>query len=77
MKNNIRLQHLVFGYTIFDKEYFHLNNFLTILAFTIYKSYYVSEQKITTIHVYLLFKNEFQRKMKENKLLGMNSLFKL
>ena len=28
------------------------------------------------IDVYLLFKNEFQRKMKENKLLGMNLLFK-
>ena len=26
-ENNIRLQHLVFGYTIFDKEYFHLNYF--------------------------------------------------
>ena len=24
-ENNIRLQHLVFGYKIFDKEYFHLN----------------------------------------------------
>ena len=58
-----------------DKEYFHLNYFLTILAFTIYKSYYVSEQKTKTIDVYLLFKNEFQRKMKENKLLGINSLF--
>ena len=74
-ENNIRLQHLVFGYKIFDKEYFHLNYFLTILTFTIYKSYYVSEQKTKTIDVYLLFKNEFQRKMKENKLLGMNSLF--
>ena len=40
-ENNIRLQHLVFGYKIFDKKYFHLNYFLTILAFTIYKSYYV------------------------------------
>ena len=74
-ENNIRLQHLVFGYKIFDKEYFHLNYFLTILEFTIYKSYYVSEQKTKTIDVYLLSKNEFQRKMKENKLLGMNSLF--
>jgi hypothetical protein len=47
-----------------------------MLAFTIYKSYYVSEQKTKTIDVlYLLNKNEFQRKMKENKLLGMNSLF--
>ena len=25
------------------------------------------------LSVYLLFKNEFQRKMKENKLLGINS----
>jgi hypothetical protein len=44
-----------------------------VSLFTIYKSYYVSEQKTKTIDVYLLFKNEFQRKMKENKLLGMNS----
>ena len=58
-ENNIRLQHLVFAYKIFDKEYFHLNYFLTILAFTIYKSYYVSEQKAKTIDVYLLFKIEF------------------
>ena len=76
IENIIRLQHLVFGYKIFDKEYFHLNYFLTILAFTIYKSYYVSEQKTKKIDVYLLFKNEFQRKIKENKLLGINSLFK-
>ena len=74
-ENNIRLQHLVFGYKTFDKEYFHLHYLLTILTFTIYKSYYVSEQKTKTIDVYLLYKNEFQRKMKENKLLGMNSLF--
>ena len=46
------------------------------MAFAIYKSYYVSEQKTKKIDVYLLFKNEFQRKMKENKLLGINSLFK-
>ena len=33
-ENNIRLQHLVSGYKTFDKEYFHLNYFLAILAFT-------------------------------------------
>jgi hypothetical protein len=73
-ENNIKLQHLVFGYKIFDKEYFHQDYFLTILAFTICKSYYVSEQKTKRIDVYLLFKNEFQRKMKENKLLGITFL---
>ena len=71
----MRLQHLVFGYKILDKEYVHLNYFLAILAFTIWKSYYVSEQKTKKTDVYLLFKNEFLRKMKENKLLGINSLF--
>ena len=38
------LQHLVFRFKIFDKEYFYLNYVLTILAYTIYKSYNVSEQ---------------------------------
>ena len=70
-ETNIRLQHLVFGYKIVDKEYFHLKYFLSILTFTIYKSYYVSEKKTKKIDAYLLFKNEFQRKMKETKLLGM------
>jgi hypothetical protein len=31
-ENNIRLQHLVFGYKIFDKEYFHLNNFFSYIG---------------------------------------------
>jgi len=77
-ENNIRIQHLVFGYNIFDKEYVHLSYSLTILAFTIYTSYYVSEQKAKKIDVFLLFKNEFRRKMKEHKVLplGINSLFK-
>ena len=76
-ENNISLQHLIFGYNLFYKEYFHLNYFLTILTFAIYKCYHVSEQNTKKIDVYLLFKNnEFQRKMKENIILGMNSLFK-
>ena len=35
---------------------------LTILAFTIYISFDVSEQRTKKIDVYLLFKNEFQSK---------------
>jgi hypothetical protein len=58
-----------------NKEYLHLSYFLSYLAFTIYKSYYIPEQKTKKNDVYLLFKNEFQRKMKGNKLPGMNSLF--
>ena len=61
-ENNIKLQHLVFGYKIFDKEYFHLNYFLTILAFTIYKSYYVSEQKTKTLILICYLKMNFKEK---------------
>jgi hypothetical protein len=52
-----QFQNIVFGYKMLDKEYFHLNYFLTILAFTIWKSYYVSEQKTkkTDIICKLLF----------------------
>ena len=35
-----------------------------MLAFTIYKSYYVSEQRTKKIDVDLLFKNQYQRKIK-------------
>jgi hypothetical protein len=48
---NISLKHLVFGYKIFDKEYFDFNQILTILGYSIYKLYYVSEQKTKAIYV--------------------------
>ena len=57
---NISLKHLVFGYNIFDKEYFHFNYILTILRYSIYKSYYVSEQKTKAIYVYSLFVKELR-----------------
>ena len=45
---------MVFGYKIFDKDYFDFNYFfLTILGFSIYKPYYVSEQK--TKQKYILY----------------------
>ena len=61
-ENNIKLQHLVFGYKIFDKEYFHLNYFLTILTFTIYKPYYVSEQKTRQLMFICYLKMNFKEK---------------
>jgi hypothetical protein len=54
------------------------NLFINDLPKMFYKSYYViiTEQRTKTIDVYLLFKNEFQREMKENKILEINSLLK-
>jgi hypothetical protein len=40
---NYTLYHLVFGYKIFDKSYYDF--ILTIVGFSIYKTYYISEQK--------------------------------
>ena len=41
----LKLKHLIFGYKISDKDYYDVNYFITFLAFSIYKSYYLSEQK--------------------------------
>ena len=46
IENFVTLKHIVFGCKIFDKDYFYFNYFFfTILGFSIYKAYYVSEQK--------------------------------
>jgi hypothetical protein len=36
-ENNIRLQHLVFEYNIFHKEYFHINNYLQFTNLIMYQ----------------------------------------
>ena len=70
------LKDIVFGYKIFDKEYFYFNYFLTILSFSVYKSYYASEQKTIEIDVYKLFMKEFQKRMFDTKCLQNNPLLK-
>jgi hypothetical protein len=51
IENVVTLKHIVFGYKIFDKVYFDFNYFLTILGFSIYISYYVSEQKTKQVNM--------------------------
>jgi hypothetical protein len=50
-KNFVTLKHIVFGYKIFDKDYFDFNYLLAILGFSIYKAYYVSEQKTKQVNI--------------------------
>jgi hypothetical protein len=50
---------LFFGYKISDNNYHGANYFITILGFSIYKSYYLSEQKTTNVNVYTIFIYEF------------------
>ena len=52
IENFVTLKHIVFGYKIFDKDYFDFNYFLAILGFSIYKAYYVSEQKTKQVSIY-------------------------
>jgi hypothetical protein len=43
--NKITLKHIVLGYKIDVKNYLALNILITVVGFSIYKSYYISEQK--------------------------------
>jgi hypothetical protein len=59
IENFVTLKHIVFGYKIFDKDYFDFKYFLTILGSSIYKAYYVSEQKTKQVNTYSLFVREY------------------
>ena len=72
---NISLEHLVFGYKIFDKDYFHFSFILTILGYSICKSYSVSERKTKTIDVYSLFERELRPRLNVCKNIYSNVLF--
>ena len=63
-KNNIdnfvTLKHIVFGYKIFDIDYFYCKYvLLTILGFSICKVYYVSEQQTKQVSIYSSFVREY------------------
>ena len=64
IENKITLKHIVVGYKINDAKYNDLNYFLTILAFSIYKGYYVSEQRTKDIDYFQLFKQECEKRKK-------------
>ena len=49
----LKLTHLIFcqAYKISDNNYYGVNYFITILGFSIYKSYYLFEQKTKHVNV--------------------------
>ena len=59
IENFVTLKHIVFGYKLFDKDYSDFNYVLTILGFSIYKAYYVSEQKTKQVSMHSLFVREY------------------
>ena len=52
-----------------DKNYLALNFLITVVGFSIYESYYISEQKTKYIDVYRIFANEYIKRINENKTL--------
>ena len=69
IENKITLNHIVLGYKIDDTNYLALNILITVVGFTIYKSYYVSKQKTKYIDVNRIFANEYIKRINENKTL--------
>ena len=52
------LESLVFGYKIYDQAYFDLNLLITLIFFSIYKAYYISNQKQKKVDIFKFFKDE-------------------
>ena len=51
------------------------NYFLTVIGISIYKSYYVSEQKTKNINVYNLFKHKYNTRIKDKMSLLWNMIY--
>ena len=70
----LKLKHLIFGYKISDNNYYGVNYFITILGFSMYKSYYLYEQKTTNVNVYKICIYELNKRIDEIKNHSMNNI---
>ena len=53
------LEILIFGYKIYDQAYFDLNLLITLIFFSIYKAYYISNEKQKKVDIFKFFKDVF------------------
>ena len=49
------LESLVFGCKIYDQAYFDLNLLITLILFSIYKAYYISNEKQKNVDIFKNF----------------------
>ena len=70
-RNHNFFKHIVLGYNIYDKNLSNIRFFVkqNVVGFSIYKSYYISEQKTKHSNVYRLLVNEYIKRIKEKKTL--------
>jgi hypothetical protein len=61
IENVVTVKHIIFGYKIFDEDYFDFNYFFNKfrIFYIQYKAYYVSEQKTKQVSIYSLFVREY------------------
>ena len=69
IETKITSKHIVLECKIDDNNYLRLHFLITVVGFSIYKSYYISEQKTKYINVYRIFVNEYIKRINENKTL--------
>ena len=70
IQNDIQnLKFIVIGYKIAHPEYFFLNILLTLVGFSIYKAYFLSNNWTNHYDIYHIFKSEFEliRRFHESK----------
>ena len=60
------LETLVFGYKIYDQAYFDLNLLITLILFSIKKTYYISNQKKKKLHIFTIHKHEVNNVLNAN-----------
>ena len=57
-KDMITLKNIVTGYKISHHQYQTVNYLITIIAFTMYKAYYISDLKIENVNLINILKSE-------------------
>jgi len=69
IETKITLKHIILGYKIDDTNYFALIFLIAVVGFSIYKSYYIFEQKTKYINVYRIVVDAYIKRIKEKKIL--------
>ena len=60
LTNNIQsLKNIVIGYKVNDPNYSRINELFSLIGFSIYKTYFISDSRSISINCFSIFKQEF------------------
>ena len=65
----LNIENLVVGYKINDEAYYEINFLLTVIFFSIYKSYYISDSRRTKVDIFKIFKAEIKSIVEINNII--------